>query len=108
MVFHDGYAYLENRFNLKNVGALALNPEVAPGAKRLREIQQKIEKTGSVCLFSEPQFSPEAWAFIAEGPKVTLSSLDLLGVGIEPGPELYFTLINNLADTLADCLGQSG
>jgi len=57
-----------------------------------------------VCLFAEPQFSPAVVETIAEGTSARIGVLDPLGADLEDGSELYFTLIENLAASLTDCL----
>ena len=43
-VFHDAYQYLENRYGLSVAGSITVSPDRKPGARRLREIQQRIVK----------------------------------------------------------------
>ena len=58
------------------------------------------------CLFVEPQFPPQQAERLVEESGVRLATLDPLGNGLAPGPDLYFTMMRNLALRLADCLGQ--
>ena len=105
LVYHDAYRYLESRYGLTPVGAFAIAADSPPGAKRLVEMRRLVEERGVRCLFVEPQFRPQqAEALVAE-TGVRVATLDPLGVGLPPGPDLYFTLMRNLADALVDCLG---
>ena len=70
IVFHDAYQYFEKRFGLQAVGSITLNPEVQPGAKRIKELRGRLEAGGAVCIFSEPQFEPKLVATLIEGTKV--------------------------------------
>src|SRR5262249_7076655 len=56
IVFHDAYQYFETRFGMSPAGSITVNPEVTPGAKRIREIHDRIAQTKAVCVFAEPQF----------------------------------------------------
>ncbi|WP_127144985.1 zinc ABC transporter substrate-binding protein [Pelagibacterium montanilacus] len=103
-LFHDAYHYFEARFGIEASGTFTVNPEVAPGAGRLTEIREMVEAEEAVCLFAEPQFSPQVIDTIAEGTGARLGELDPLGAAIPEGPELYFTLIETMAQSLADCL----
>ncbi|WP_196260786.1 zinc ABC transporter substrate-binding protein ZnuA [Pelagibacterium limicola] len=105
-VFHDAYHYFEARFDIEATGSFTVNPEVAPGAARLTEIRATVEGSEAVCLFAEPQFSPAVVHTIAEGTTAHTGVLDPLGADIEDGPELYFTLLRDLAASLNDCLSQ--
>lgn len=104
IVLHDAYPYLEARYDLMAVGSLTLEPDTPASAKRLKEIREKIQKTNAVCIFREPQFDDRLLQTAAEGLPVRLGALDPLGAELEPGTELYFTMMNTLADGLADCL----
>lgn len=104
-VFHDAYHYFEHRFDIEATGAFTINPEIAPGAARLDEIRQAIANADAACLFSEPQFNPAIIESVAAETSAEIGVLDPLGAAIEDGPELYITLMQNLAASYADCLG---
>ncbi len=104
VVFHDAYVYFEERYDLNPAGAVTVSPDRAPGARRLSELRSKIAQLDAVCVFSEPQFEPKLVETITSGTTAQSAVLDPLGASIEPGPNHYFTLMTNLAQTLADCL----
>lgn len=104
LVFHDGYHYLEHRYGLTPVGALAVHPGRPPGARRLAAIHDRIEATGARCLFAEPQFEPRIVRVIAQATGIRTATLDPLGAGLEPGPGLYEQLMRQLAADLVGCL----
>ncbi len=78
----------------------------APGARRLYEVRNKIVDTNATCVFAEPQFEPGLVATVVEGTGAQAGVLDPLGASLTPGPDAYFTLLENLADSLRDCLLQ--
>lgn len=104
LVFHDAYQYFEARYDLSAAGSVAIDPERPPGARRLRALRARIERGGIACLFTEPQFEPRIAQVIAEDLDVRLGTLDPLGAELEPGPKLYFALLEGLADSLRSCL----
>ncbi|WP_425602989.1 zinc ABC transporter substrate-binding protein [Hoeflea prorocentri] len=106
IVFHDAYRYFENRFGVAAAGSITVSPEVLPGAERLREIQAKIGELGTTCVFSEPQFEPRLVATVTEGTEAASGVLDPLGANLEDGPELYPTLLHNMATSMRDCLSE--
>ncbi len=108
IVFHDAYQYLEQAYGLKSAGSVTVSAEQPPGARRLREIRARIAESGARCVFAEPQFNASLIVTVTEGTQARSAQLDPLGAGIEPGPDQYFTLMRNLADTLAGCLGTTG
>lgn len=105
LVFHDGYQYFEKHFGLEAAGAITVSPEADPGAARIAEMQEKVRELGATCVFSEPQFEPRIVEVVAEGSDARSGVLDPLGSDIETGPDLYFTLMQNLARSFASCLG---
>ena len=104
IVFHDAYQYFEKRFKVSAVGSITVSPEVLPGAERVRELQEKVRDIDATCVFSEPQFEPKLVTTITENTNAGTGVLDHIGASIDDGPELYFTLIRNMAKSLKDCL----
>jgi zinc transport system substrate-binding protein len=104
LVFHDAYQYFERHFGLNPVGAVTLGPERQIGARRLSRLRDHMAKTGARCAFREPQFPPSLIETVVEGTGIRIGVLDPLGAGIPPGPDHWFTLMENLANSLVRCL----
>jgi zinc transport system substrate-binding protein len=104
IVFHDAYQYFEHRFAVPAAGSVALHDGEAPGAARVAEIRDRIGRDQVVCAFSEPQFPPKLLATLTEGTEVRTAALDPEGVALQPGEDLYPTLIRTLAEDLAECV----
>ena len=108
IVFHDAYQYFENRFGVSAIGSITVSPEVLPGAERVSDLQEKVRSLDATCVFSEPQFEPKLVATVTENTNARTGVLDPLGAAIDKGPNLYFTLIRNMASSLKNCLLGSG
>lgn len=106
IVFHDAYHYFEKRFDLRAAGSITVDPEVQPGAARIAEMEDKVRSLGAVCIYSEPQFEPKLVETIAAGSRAQKGVLDPEGGSLTEGPDLYETLLNNLATSLKNCLSQ--
>ena len=106
MAFHDAYGHFENRFGVESAGALTINPEVAPGAKRLRELQAKVKSENIKCVFAEPQFDASGWKTVLDNTDLKLGVIDPLGFEVPAGPDMYAQLIRNVADSLTSCAAQ--
>lgn len=104
VVFHDAYQYFESRFGMTPVGAVTINPEVPPSGKRLAALREKISSLGATCVFSEPNFEAKVVQAVAEGAKVRAAKLDPEAAMLQPGPELYATLMRNMAQSMRTCL----
>ena len=105
IVFHDAYHYFENRFGLHAAGSITVSPEVMPGAERISEVRAKIAELGSVCVFAEPQFEPKILSVLTEGTDIRTGALDPLGADLPAGPDLYPTLMRDMAREFRHCLG---
>ena len=101
IVLHDAYPYFERHYNVLAVGSLTLEPDELASAKRIKDIRNKMRETGALCIFREPQFDDRLLRTAAEGMQVKLGVLDPVGADLEPGEELYLTLMRNLADNLS-------
>jgi zinc transport system substrate-binding protein len=104
IVFHDAIQYLERRYRLNVVGSISVSPEVPASGKRLTELRRKIDQLGAVCVFAEPQFDTRLVDNLIEGTSARSGTLDPEGGRLEPGPDLYFTLMRRLAGDLKGCL----
>ena len=107
LVFHDAYQYFESHYGLGAVGSISVSPERKPGAKRIAELRHVIEDNKAVCVFAEPQFQPTIVQTLVEGTKARSGVLDPVGGSLPPGPDVWFTLMSNLAKSLANCLNPS-
>jgi zinc transport system substrate-binding protein len=104
VVFHDAYPYFEKRYGLNAVGSVTVSPGRAPGARRISRIRAKLRVRGAVCVFSEPGFRPALIRTLLSGTGARAGVLDPFGAAIAPGPEMYFSLLRRLADSLTRCL----
>ena len=103
LVFHDAFQYFENRYKLGAVGAIYVSPDSRLSAKRLYNLRKRIKSVR--CLFTEPQFEPIP--AIIENTSVKQGVLDPLGANLPLTSNGYFTLLQNLANSLSKCLGSS-
>lgn len=105
LVFHDGFQYLQQAFDLNEVGSVTLSPDRQPGARRVLEVRERLRQSDARCIFVEPQFEPGIVSVIIEDLDVRVAEIDPLGADLQDGPELYFKLMERNAIALADCLG---
>jgi zinc transport system substrate-binding protein len=106
IVFHDAYGYFLEHYGFEQARAVTLSPERAPGAQKLAELRRLVAENGISCLFAEPQMSPAVLESLARDSGARVASLDPLGVGLEPGPDAYPSLLRGLARDLSGCLSQ--
>lgn len=104
VVFHDAYQYFDRSFGLRAVGAITVSPDRQPSPARLAELRHRIRAVGAACVFAEPQFPPRLADTVSDGTGARVATLDPLGAGLPPGPDLYLELIERIAADLAGCL----
>ena len=107
IVFHDAYQYFEHHYGVHAAGSITVSPETLPGAERLTQIRDKVKTLGATCVFAEPQFEPKLVNVVIEGTPAKSGTLDPEAATLEPGPDLYFTLMRSIATSLRDCLGRA-
>ena len=108
IVFHDAYQYFEKRFGLTAVGSGVVNSERSLGIRRVNELREKIQELGAACVFSAPRFEQGLVNVLIENTPARSGTVDPLGTTVEQGPELYFSVIRNMADSFNNCLTQGG
>ena len=104
LVLHDAYRHFEARYGLTGLGAVMPPPHTPPGARRVAEMREKVTAAGAACVFADPGPVSALAQTVAAGTPARLGVLDPLGAALPVGEEAYFTLMRELADSLASCL----
>jgi zinc transport system substrate-binding protein len=103
IVFHDAYQYFEKRYQLNPIASVTVSSGTSTSVGRLIDIRKKIKIKKVLCIFTEPQFSPKLVQTVISGTAVKKGILDPIGTSIFPGPEMYFTLLNNISHSISTC-----
>ena len=107
VMFHDAYGYLADQFGVNIAGTIALGDAAAPGAQRLSELRAQLAEAGATCVFPEVNHSSRYVDVVVEGTDVRVGAeLDPAGVLLDPGADLYATLMRQMAQSIADCVGE--
>jgi zinc transport system substrate-binding protein len=104
IVFHDAFHYFENAYGLTAAGSISLEPDQLPGAKRIDAVRDVIKSRNVKCVFSEPQFDTRLVKTVLENTDARLGVIDEHGAEIEPGQELYASLLRSIAAGFKACL----
>lgn len=107
LVAHDAYGYLLDEIGLTNVSALVLDPGVAPSARRLTDLAQRVRDESIVCMIGEPGFEQGVAPRLFEGAtqrRYNLVTVDPQLVGVTLSRDSYALSLIHLADTLYGCL----
>ena len=108
IVFHDAYQYFENRFGLTAAGSIAINPEVAPGARQISQIRSRIAEQHIHCVLAEPQFNSDIVEALASDDHVHVGVVDPVGTTARSASEGYIGVIDRMVTELTACLGPTG
>lgn len=104
VVLHDAYQYFERGFGLSAIGSIMVDPDEQPSARRISDLRRKVGALAAVCAFAEPGQQPRILAAVTEGTATRTAVLDPEGIMLEPGPDLYFRLMQGLAAAMKSCL----
>lgn len=105
VVFHDAYGYFTDHYGLPPALAVSPGDASTPSAARISELRAHITESGATCAFPEFAQDPKLIEAATEGTGIkTGAEIAPEGAGIEPGPKLYGQVIQELADSLTDCL----
>ncbi len=105
IVLHDAFQYLEARFDLPVVSAIALGDASKPGAARVSDVSDLASRIGVTCVLTEPGQDPSLAETVVQGLDVVWIEVDPLGSTLEPGRDLYARLFRSIAKALTDCRG---
>ena len=101
---HDGYQYFEVRYGLNAAGALATGNAETPGPAQVAALREEMTEEDIVCVFSDTSI-PERWAsVVVEGSDAKTAELDIVGLDLEAGPDLYNDMMIRLGDNFASFL----
>ena len=106
IALHDAFGHFEARFDVAFAGFLKDSDASAASVGRLSDLYSLIEAEKVLCIFAEPQRNPVALQILADEFDLTFHQLDLLGATLEPGPDLYGTLLGNLSDSIVTCVAR--
>lgn len=104
VVFHDAHQYFEARYGLSPAGAITVDPERHPGAKRMAALRERLKSAKAACVFGEPGTPTATARNLSESTGIRLGQLDPEGLLVESGPESYFQQMQGLATAIAECL----
>ena len=106
IVFHDAYQYFEKRYQLNPIASVTVSSDHSASVGRLIDIRNKIKNNNVLCIFTEPQFPTKLVQTVTSGTAVKKGILDPIGISISPGPEMYFTLLNNISHSISTCFNK--
>ncbi|MGB5562424.1 MAG: SCO family protein [Sedimenticolaceae bacterium] len=103
--YHDTHQYFEQAYAMHVAGSVVrVNGGESTDTAQLLGTHRSILAIGAACLFTEKGLEEPHLDLLLEGGEVTVVELDSLGVGLEPGPDLYIDLVRNNFAAISQCV----
>jgi zinc transport system substrate-binding protein len=102
--FHDAFQYFEKQFGLNGGLFFTTGAEHKIGIRQLHNIRQQIVDKHIRCIYYEPPVIPPILNNLRIPGQTQLLPLEPLGIDLSPGADLYFQLMDNIAQQLEVCL----
>ena len=102
--YYDTLQYFEQAYALKILAQVAASPLQPVKARDLLAVRQRLVDGEAVCLLSEKGLPADDIPLLLSGTRANHGELNSLGIGIQPGPDLYFEIMDRNTDTIKRCL----
>jgi zinc transport system substrate-binding protein len=103
LIMHDALQYFEQHYGLKPDGALMVDPERKPGARRVLQLRAQLSQGNIDCILYEARYGRRWVDTLIENTRVLGIAIDPLGLEIEADADHYSNLLKKLADNLLLC-----
>ncbi|MEG8098933.1 zinc ABC transporter substrate-binding protein [Candidatus Liberibacter brunswickensis] len=101
IVFHDAYRYFASYYDL-HIVTFPMRHSIFMGAKSLQKVKDNIVLDKTSCIFYDPGFDPKIINYMTEGTGIKSAMLDPEGILLAEGSDLYFQLMNNISNSIAE------
>jgi cytochrome oxidase Cu insertion factor (SCO1/SenC/PrrC family)/ABC-type Zn2+ transport system substrate-binding protein/surface adhesin len=103
--YHDTHHYFEQAYAMKVAGVVA-SPPAAPSnaAAGLLALKSWLENAPGNCLFTETTLAEPHLDLLLGDRDVVVVELDSLGGTLQPGPELYLSLMKKNFNAISTCV----
>lgn len=104
VTYHPFMQYYEKRYAIAANKPTAKTPDAGVKPSEAERVHQLAKEHKLSCLLTEPQFSPRMLETVSEDYDIPIKQVDPLGTTLTDGDTLYFTLMENLTETVLGCL----
>ncbi|WP_299962428.1 zinc ABC transporter substrate-binding protein [uncultured Roseobacter sp.] len=103
VVAHDAYHYFEARFDRLASGAISFADDAEARPAHLAELRDRVTELDIACVLAEPQSQLGLISAVFEGGAVRVETIDMMGVDLGTGPDLYTQILSQTAEALTAC-----
>lgn len=110
--YHNGFAYLENRYNLHSSGILdtgehiGSNLTTAFSNKKLIKLNNFIKENNISCVFVEPELQDKVFLNYLSKNNINYTYIDPIGYNIKANADLYYNLLVNISLSFKKCFNK--
>lgn len=110
--YHNGFAYLENRYNLHNSGILDTGEHTgshlttAFSNKKLLELDKFIKEKNISCVFIEPELQDKVFLNYLFKNHINYTYIDPIGYNMREDTDLYYNLLMNVVSSFKKCFSK--
>ncbi|GAA2576352.1 metal ABC transporter substrate-binding protein [Actinomadura fulvescens] len=101
---HAAFAYLADRYGLKQVSIAGVDPTSEPSPKRIAELTHEVRETGATTIFTETLVSPKVAESLAREAKVHTAVLDPVEGIAKGSSDDYISIMKKNLETLRTAL----
>jgi zinc transport system substrate-binding protein len=105
---HEAFAYLGERYGLRQIAITGLSPEAEPTPQRLEQVVRLVRKTGATTVFFETLVSPRVASTVARetgAQTAVLDPIEGLTSAAEKRGASYFSVMRSNLESLRKALG---
>jgi protein SCO1/2 len=102
--YQDVLQYFEQAYALKALDRLVVPPKWHANAADLMRLRGLLEEGEARCLLLGENLPAPDLPLLVKDLSLRTASLDILAQQIEPGPDLYFQLMNEVSDRIKACV----
>ncbi len=102
--YYDTLQYFEQAYALKILDHASESPARPVDASSLLRVRERLVAGEAVCLLTERGLPTDNLTLLMQGTRANHGTLNSLGVGLAPGPDLYFEMMDYNTDEIKRCL----
>jgi len=107
LVYHDAYGYFAREYGLSHSGVVTKHPELAPGAKHLLQLQQRIAQQPFNCILVEPGSNRAIVEMLVGKRSIKQLMVDPMAGDVAVGPQGYLHFLADVMRTFQQCDGRA-
>ena len=102
--YSNAFDVLIDHYQLTHTASVVEQHEQRPSIKNLLAAKQSMRQHQTQCLLATTEVSPKQLRLLKENLSLNIARIDILGANLDPGPDLYVQLMQNITKQVRQCL----